>query len=191
MLTCFWTTWRIIQVIRLERLFVLAFNCGLGIFPGMNVRDILDHKARLSTRLEAIEAEKAQIARKLKAIDVLLEGESTHVQVAVQDEVKEVGEPGLVAQVRRHASHAVRISDRISLIGAVKEVAMRMPETFDSGQVLNEINKVYPEFNVTETKHISSQLSDLVKREVLVVVSPRVGKSPNIYSVAQKAPLCE
>jgi folylpolyglutamate synthase/dihydropteroate synthase len=155
----------------------------------MNVRDILDHKARLSARLEAIEAEKAQIARKLKAIEVLLEGEFPHVQEAVEDEAKEVVEPGLAAQGRRHASHAVRISDRISLIDAVKEVAMRMPRTFDSGQVLIEVNQAYPEFNLTETKHISSQLSDLVKRGVLVVVSPRVGKSPNIYGVAQKASL--
>lgn len=155
----------------------------------MNVKDILDHRARLSARLEAIEAEKTQIARKLKAIEVLLEGEFPNVQEAVKDGAKDVVEPGLAAKGRRHASHAVRISDRTSLIDAVKEVAMRMPGTFDSGQVLNEINQAYPEFNLTETKHISSQLSDLVKREVLVVVSPRVGKSPNIYSVAQKAPL--
>lgn len=157
----------------------------------VNTQDLVNHRAQLVARLNEIDEEKSQIARKLKAIDVLLEGSDglSHpgVQVVVQEGV--VSPDCQVDGVRRRrtrASHAVRFSNRISLIGAVEECARKQPGDFDSNQMLTAIQRAYPEFNLTETKHISSPLSDLEKRGVLTLVRRREGKMSNIYRITRK-----
>ena len=53
--------------------------------------------------------------------------------------------------------------------------------------LLKALQAVYPEFKLGETKHISSPLSDLVKKGVLTLERSRMGTRPNIYRVAQAA----
>jgi hypothetical protein len=162
------------------------------IVPGMNVEDLISHRAGLIARIDAIELEKSQLARKLKAIDVLLEGEGKPpIRLGAKRAVTEsvtVRQGAALKKPRKRtmASHAVRFSPRISLIGAVEELAMKQLGAFDSTQILAATQKAYPEFNLSETKHISSPLSDLVKKGVLAIERERRGKMPNIYRFVRK-----
>ena len=156
----------------------------------MKLEDLLEHRAELTARLEVIEAEKAHLVRQLKALEVLLEGvklPSSDARTTVR--VRRASRPNAVLEPpRRRAipSHAVRVSSRTSLIGAVQDVALKQQGTFDSVQLLKALQSAYPEFQLTETKHISSPLSDLVKRGVLALERKRLGSKPNIYRVAQQ-----
>jgi len=164
----------------------------------MKLQDLLEHQDQLNARLDAIEGEKAQIVRKLRAIDVLLEGDAAGPPSrppgrppgrtpgrAQGAEPKALTVPQQVsAAVKRKrgvSPHAVRVSSRSSLIDAVHQVALKQLAEFDSGQLLKALQAEYPEFKLTETKHISSPLSDLVKRGALVIERKRVGNIPNIY----------
>jgi hypothetical protein len=157
----------------------------------MNLKDLVTHQAELAARVQAIEMEKSQLMRKLKAIDVLLEGEARPSLSGLE---MSGGEPTpalpsvsqKTPRKRNMARHAVRFSPRISLIGAVEEAAMKQPGVFDSNQILAAIQNAYPEFHLSETKHISSPLSDLVKRGVLAIERERSGKMPNVYRFIHK-----
>lgn len=163
----------------------------------MKTEDLINLKVQLTKRLEAIEeekdtleAEKGQVTRKLKAVDVLLEGSADSSVDHGQDAGREVLvlQPGFqspASRKRTRPSHAVRYSPRISLIGAVKELAAKQPGSFVSGDILKAIQDVYPELNVKETKHISRPLSDLVEDGVLT--RERGAGRTNIYRVAGKA----
>ncbi len=157
----------------------------------MKTKDLLEHRAQLNAKLEAVELEKAQLARKLKAIDVLLEGIELPKQAG---SMAPLASPSTTAKATtakenragkphnyKVPAHAVRTSPRSSLIDAVCEVARKQKGSFDSGQLLKALQSDYPEFNLTETKHISSPLSDLVKRGALIIERIRNGKKPNIY----------
>lgn len=164
----------------------------------MKTEDLINLKVQLTKRLaaiegekEALEAEKGQVTRKLKAVDVLLEGSAEAALAEAQTAGQEVFalQPGLNASVSRkrtRPSHAVRYSPRISLIGAVKELAAKQPGSFVSGDILKAIQDVYPELNVTETKHISRPLSDLVKEGLLTRERKRGAGRANIYRLAGK-----
>lgn len=158
----------------------------------MKVKYLLEHRGQLNARLEEIEAEKAQLVRKLKALDILLEGSrenpKTSLEHVVKQSVMQKKKSGqILTRKHRIPAHAVRFSDRISLIGAVQEVAMKQPGTFDSNVLLKALQSAYPEFHLGETKHISSPLSDLVKKGVLVMERKRLGSRANIYRAVQTA----
>ena len=147
----------------------------------------MEHRAQLNEKLQAVEIEKVQLIRKLKAIDVLLEGSDVRSvgsrAVSVPPlPASELGKSSLVKTRKRTVPlHAVRTSPRSSLIDAVRDVARKQLGVFDSVQLLAAIQAEFPEFQLTETKHISSPLSDLVKRGVLVLEQKRIGSKPNIY----------
>jgi len=148
-----------------------------GYAPGMNTKDLIAHRAELFGKLKVIELEKSQLVRKLKALDILLEG---------LEPAQPYGTDGLTssntAKKRVIPPHTVRFSPRKSLIDAVQELAFKQPASFDSVVLLNALQIEYPEFGLIETKHISSPLSDLVKKGVLTLVRSRSGSRPNIYS---------
>lgn len=161
------------------------------ILASMKTKDLLEHRAQLDAKLEAVEQEKAQLVRKLKAVDVLLEGSNLTKRAgsmapfispsgAVKGKATKENRLGKPHKYKAPA-HAVRTSPRSSLIDAVCEVAKKQKGSFDSGQLLKALQSEYPEFNLTETKHISSPLSDLVKRGALTIEQIRKGKKPNIY----------
>jgi hypothetical protein len=150
----------------------------------MTKQDLLKYKVQLNSRLDAVETEKAKIVREIKAVDVLLEGHEPSNHPSPANKPKEVTSQRQTTHEqlpRKSPPHAIRVSPRSSLIGAVQEVALRQPGDFDSGQLLKALQSAYPEFHLTETKHISSPLSDLVKRGVLNIQSRRIGSRPNIY----------
>jgi hypothetical protein len=158
----------------------------------MKVEYFQEHKSQLNARLETIELEKAQIVRKLKALDILLEENRPRdpipmKQIVVQSVTTNRGTDSVVARKHSIPAHAVRFSNRISLIGAVEEIAKKQTGAFDSGVLLKALQTSYPEFNLGETKHISSPLSDLVKKGVLVIDRRRIGTRPNIYRLAPTA----
>jgi|SRR5581483_1111614 hypothetical protein len=157
----------------------------------MKNEDLIEHRAQLNARLEAVEAEKTQLVRKLKAVEVLLEGndaECSSKTHPIDNQLVKVEKGVPLEPLRRRSppAHAVRVSPRSSLIGAVQKVASEQPGEFDSSQILTALQSAYPEFKLTETKHISSPLSDLTKRGVLVIERKRIGTKPNIYRVAKK-----
>ena len=163
----------------------------------MKLQDLLEHRSQLKAKLDSIEVEKAQIVRKLKAIDVLLEGDETaspgrppgRPQRAESEALMFQRQVAALAQRKRGVSpHAVRVSSRSSLIDAVHQVALKQLREFDSVQLLKALQVEYPEFKLTETKHISSPLSDLVKRGALAIVRKRVGNIPNIYRAVGAEP---
>ncbi|MDB6017866.1 MAG: hypothetical protein JWR19_2355 [Pedosphaera sp.] len=153
----------------------------------MKVEDLIEHRNKLNAKIEAIEIEKAQLVRKLKAVDILLEGSVPPASDIIDNpSFKENKKWTFNASRKRPVPpHAVRISHRSSLIGAVEEMAKKQPGGFDSVQLLNALQSAYPEFNLKETKHISSPLSDLVDKGVLVVERKRIGAKPNVYRVAE------
>jgi hypothetical protein len=152
----------------------------------MTNEDLAKYKAWLASKLESVEAEKAQLVKKLRAIDILLEGsdlqhnEGPPSAPFAMPGVPQGPEKGKVRKYTAPA-HAVRTSPRSSLIDAVREVAIKQLGTFDSGQLLKALQSEYPEFQLSETKHISSPLSDLVKKGVLVLEQKRVGSKSNVY----------
>jgi hypothetical protein len=156
----------------------------------MNTEDLLAHRVQLVQRLETIELEKSQLVRKLKAIDVLLEGSDPVAEIGAEHIDKEMLTMRQVTtkkpRKRIVPPHTVRFSARTSLIGAVEEMALKQPGPFDSVHLLKALQEAYPEFNLGETKHISSPLSDLVERGVLVIERERSGAMPNIYSAVKK-----
>ena len=157
----------------------------------MNTEDLLAHRVQLVQRLETIELEKSQLVRKLKAIDVLLEGSDSVAEIVSEHVGKEMfasRQVDLPGKPRKRIvpPHTVRFSARTSLIGAVEEVALKQPGSFDSVHLLKALQEAYPEFHLGETKHISSSLSDLVKRGVLIIERERSGAMPNIYCAVKK-----
>lgn len=147
----------------------------------MNVDVLIEHYEELTARLSQLEGERAQVAKKLKALDVLLEGIDVQA-IKRKKGTTMVSGIAEVATVKPHPN-AVRVSHRISLIGAVEQVARKMGSAFSSPDLLKAIQVDYPEFGLSETKHISSPLSDLVKKGVLALERKRTGSEPNIYRV--------
>ncbi|MDB6124672.1 MAG: hypothetical protein JWQ71_3665 [Pedosphaera sp.] len=152
----------------------------------MKREDILAHRTQLDIRLEALEVEKAKLVRQRRAIDILLEGSDFGGQADVPSlsQAPEEAQKEFRGEKRRRRvvpAHAVRTSHRSSLIDAVKEVAMKQPGAFDSSELLKALQSEYPEFQLKETKHISSPLSDLVKRGVLILGQKRIGSKSNVY----------
>jgi hypothetical protein len=156
----------------------------------MNKQSLIEHKGNLATRLQALEREKAQLLRKLKAVDVLLEDAHTaslisEAPVVQQLKTKRIKWVPSGTKPRSIARHTVRFSPRISLIGAVETVAKKQGGSFTSTELLKAIQGEYPEFNLGETKHISSPLSDLVKRGILSLERQKDGSLPNLYRVTK------
>ena len=151
----------------------------------MTSKDLQEHQAQLSARLKEIAAERGQITRKLKAVKILLEGldnrqgnKPEHPGVKVLTKVRGVS---ILPTGQIPGS-----SPRSGLIEIVKQAALKQPGSFDSVRLLEVLQAEHPELGLEETKHISSPLSDLVKKKVLVLERKRAGSKPNIYRAANE-----
>lgn len=155
----------------------------------MTFEQLQEHQIQLSNRLKEISVERGQIIRKLKAVKVLLEGLDNR-------QGNKPERPGVKALTRVHgdsippfgrsSSRIAGTAPRSGLIEIVKKAALKQPGNFDSVRLLEVLQAEHPELGLKETKHISSPLSDLVKKKVLVVERKRAGSKPNIYRAAHE-----
>jgi hypothetical protein len=158
---------------------------ALQVIPkSVNKNSLIMLKAHLETKLQGLESDRARLLRKIKALEVLLEdGDSaSDLGMASKGAINQpIVTPAKLGRLHSVPSHAVRFSPRISLIGAVEQVAKAHAGPFTSTELLKALQASYPEFRLSETKHISSPLSDLVKRKVLELERKKEGASPNVY----------
>jgi hypothetical protein len=153
----------------------------------MTSKDLQEHQVQLSARLKEISAERGQIIRKLKAIKILLEGLDNRQgnkpeRPGVKVLTKVRGET--ILSPVHSSSRLAGAAPRSGLIEIVKKTALKQPGSFDSVRLLEVLRAEHPELGLKETKHISSPLSDLVKKKVLVLERKRAGSKPNIYRAA-------